>query len=212
MKNWISFTISIVAIIISMVTLAIVIPTDLLDGALDFDYIGAIVGILSLLVTILIGYQIYTVINVKEELKEVRRIKSQIENKIQQKSDEITNDYKDELKQTAPLIMALSSGQRDLIEKEVFKSYMKSKPNQLSKELSGASISMIIGEAASQAEKDVRRKRLEELSRNVQYEEVVEFYTDYVKNNEKGKVEGMEKFILELIGLLIDKRNERDTE
>ena len=195
-----------------MVALAIVIPSDLSEGVLDFDYIGAIIGVLSFLVTLLIGYQIYTVINVKEELKEVRRIKDQIESKIQIKSETITNEYKDELKQAAPLLMALASGHKELIEKEVFKSYFKSKPNQLSKELSGASISMIVGEAASQTDNKVRMQRLEELAGNVQYEEVVEFYTDYAKSNDHGKIKGMDRFLLDLIGLLAEKQNERDSE
>lgn len=212
MKNWISFTISIVAIIISVVALAIIIPSDLSEAGLDFDYIGAIIGVLSFLVTLLIGYQIYTVINVKEELKEVRRIKDQIESKIQMKSEAITNEYKDELKQAAPLLMALASGHKELIEKEVFKSYLKSKPNQLSKELAGASISMIVGEAASQTDNKVRTQRLEELARNVQYEEVVEFYTDHAKSKEHGKIKGMDSFLLDLIGLLVEKQNERDSE
>lgn len=109
MKNWISFTISVVAIIISILAMALVKPTDLSNDGLDFDYMGAIIGVLSFLVTLLIGYQIYTVINVKEELKEVRRIKEQIESKIQKRSEAITNEYKQELKQAAPLILALAS-------------------------------------------------------------------------------------------------------
>ena len=211
MKNWIPITISVVAIILSMVALAIVIPSDLSEGSLDFDYIGVIIGVLSFLVTLLIGYQIYTVINVKEELKEVRRIKDQIESKIQMKSEAITNEYKDELKQAAPLIMALASRSKEVIEKEVFRSYLKSKPNQLSKELAGASISMIVGEAASQTDKEKRMQRLEELAGNVQYEEVVEFYTDHAKSNEHGKIKGMDSFLLELIGLLVEKQHEGDT-
>lgn len=211
MKNWISVTISVVAFVISIFALAIVIPMDSSKDGMDFDYIGAIIGVLSFLVTLLIGYQIYTVINVKEELKEVRRIKDQIETKIQIKSEAITNEYKDELKLAAPLLMALASGHKELIEKEVFKSYLKSKPNQLSKELAGASISMIVGEAASQTDNNVRKQRLEELARNVQYEEVVEFYTDHAKSKEHRKIEGMDSFLLELIGLLADKQNEKDT-
>ena len=211
MKNWISVTISVVAFVISIFALAIVIPMDSSKDGMDFDYIGAIIGVLSFLVTLLIGYQIYTVINVKEELKEVRRIKDQIETKIQIKSEAITNEYKDELKLAAPLLMALASGHKELIEKEVFKSYLKSKPNQLSKELAGASISMIVGEAASQTDNNVRKQRLEELARNVQYEEVVEFYTDHAKSKEHRMIEGMDSFLLELIGLLADKQNEKDT-
>lgn len=93
----------------------------------------------------------------------------------------------------------------------MFRSYLKSKPNQLSKELACASISMIIGEAALQTDNEVRQQRLEELARNVQYEEVVEFFTDYARRDEQHKIKGMENFLLKLIGLLADKQNEGDT-
>ena len=69
MKNWITGAISITAIIIAIVALANTAPTQ----GIDFDYLGAIIGVLSFLVTLLIGYQIYTVINVKEELKEIQK-------------------------------------------------------------------------------------------------------------------------------------------
>ena len=63
---------SIAAIIISIVALANVAPTQ----DINFDYLGAVIGVLSFLVTLLIGYQIYTVINVKEELKEVQVVEA----------------------------------------------------------------------------------------------------------------------------------------
>ena len=71
---------------------------------------------------------------------------------------------------------------------------------------------MIVGEAASQTDNKVRTQRLEELARNVQYEEVVEFYTDHAKSKEHGKIKGMDSFLLDLIGLLVEKQNERDSE
>ena len=49
MKNWISTTISIVALGIAIVAMAKVAPAH----ELDFDYYGAIIGVLSFLVTLL---------------------------------------------------------------------------------------------------------------------------------------------------------------
>ena len=98
MNKTITNVLSVAAIIISMVALAQVYPTD----GQDFDYIGAMVGVLSLIVTILIGYQIYTVINVKEELKEVKEIRTEIDYKLQEKVDELTTDYRDDLKKSTP--------------------------------------------------------------------------------------------------------------
>lgn len=208
MKNWIPTTISIVAIGISIVAIAKVEPVE----GLDFDYYGAIIGVLSFLVTLLMGYQIYTVINVKEELKEVRRTKDQIEKRIEAKGNELMSEYKDEISKTVPLVMALSSGSCDVIEKEIFKSYKQSLPNQLTKELAWQSINMIIAEAAHETDQAKRQVKLEELASNVEYEEVIEFYTDFAKQDEKKKLAGMEPFLLELIGILAERNNDGNKE
>ena len=208
MKNWIPTTISIVAIGISIVAIAKVEPVE----GLDFDYYGAIIGVLSFLVTLLMGYQIYTVINVKEELKEVRRTKDQIEKRIEAKGNELMSEYKDEISKTVPLVMALSSGRCDVIEKEIFKSYKQSLPNQLTKELAWQSINMIIAEAAHETDQAKRQVKLEELASNVEYEEVIEFYTEFAKQDEKKKLAGMEPFLLELIGILAERNNDGNKE
>lgn len=109
MKNWVSLTISMVAIIISIIALAIVAPSDMTEGGLDLDYIGAIIGVLSILVTILIGYQIYTVINVKESLKDVQQLRTEMDTKLQDKANSLTDEFKEELYQATPLIMAIAS-------------------------------------------------------------------------------------------------------
>lgn len=190
------------ALCLALFAIAKVAPTQ----DLDFDYYGAIIGVLSFLVTLLMGYQIYTVINVKEELKEVRKTKTQIEAKLQEKGDALINEYKDELSKTVPLMMAFSSSDRDAIEKVIFKLYRESQPKQLTKELAWQTINMIIAEAAQQ-NPIKRTERLEEMARNVNYDEVVEFYTDFAKQGDAKKLEGMETFLLELIGLQSSKNN-----
>ena len=57
--------ISVLSFIVSIVTLCLSFPTI---GSLSFDYQGVIVGILSLLVTVLIGMQIYNYIIIKEKI------------------------------------------------------------------------------------------------------------------------------------------------
>lgn len=49
MKNWINSILSIVAIALSIIAIAKVAPTQIID----FDYLGAIIGVLSFLVTLL---------------------------------------------------------------------------------------------------------------------------------------------------------------
>lgn len=127
--KWISLIISVVSLLVSLVVLAKLWPVD----SIDFDYIGAIVGILSFLITILMGYQIYTVINVKDSLKEVQQIRSEIDVKLQDKADSLTNDFKEELYQATPLIMAIASTNKDIIATESFRAYKESRPQQLAK-------------------------------------------------------------------------------
>ena len=196
MKPWIAFVISCFAILLSLTAIGVTLPTV---GELNFDYYGAIVGVLSFLITILMGYQIYTVINVKEELKEVRMLSSQIDAKLQKKGDALTKEYKDELSGAVPLIVALSSRNRDIIESEIFKTYKKCSSGQIAKELAWQSINMIIGEV-SMKQGEERERAIEELSRNVKHDDIVEFYTDFARNTDNNKLVGMEQFILELIG------------
>lgn len=78
MKNWIksywSNCLSIAAIICSVVAICVSLPSA---PELGIDYIGVIVGILSLLVTMLIGWQIYNVITIDKKIRdEVNKTKS----------------------------------------------------------------------------------------------------------------------------------------
>ncbi len=105
MKSWIAFSISCVAILLSFIAIGATRPVR---GELDFDYYGAIVGVLAFLITVLMGYQIYTVINVKEELKEMKTMRDSLEQRIEDQKNAITAEYKQEFDYTLPLFVALS--------------------------------------------------------------------------------------------------------
>ena len=81
-KDSLSYAALIISVIISITSLAIVSPRN---KNLDFDYIGVIIGLLSLIVTILIGWQIYSTINIKNMIsKEVHEnLKSFEKNSLQ---------------------------------------------------------------------------------------------------------------------------------
>lgn len=201
MKNWISTTISIVALGIAIVAMAKVAPAK----ELDFDYYGAIIGVLSFLVTLLMGYQIYTVINVKKELDDVRRLKEEIDTKLQEKADVLSKEYKEELANTAPLIMAIASKDRDIVESEVFKAYRVSKKGQLAKELAGRTLLVMLLEL-SKLEGDERKLAIEELAKNIERDDAVEYYTDYAKKEKDDRDNAVEQFLLELIGTIADEK------
>lgn len=201
MKNWIPTTISIAAIGIAIVAMARVAPCE----SLDFDYYGAIIGVLSFLVTLLIGYQIYTVINVKKELDEVRQIRKDIDAKILNKTQELSKDFQDELSKAVPILIAISTKDRNVIEKTVFRGYKESNQSQLTKELAGSAIYVII-EGFAGLEENQKQQGIEELARNVNYDEVVEYYTDFSKGRTDNKELKIEQFLLDLMGVLIEKK------
>jgi len=67
---WVSVLLSLIAIVVSGIALASALPKN----ELCFDYQGAYVGVLSLLVTLLIGWNIYTVVDLKSQsIKESRK-------------------------------------------------------------------------------------------------------------------------------------------
>lgn len=54
---------------------------------LTFDYQGVIVGILSLLVTVILGWNIYTVIDIKNTRTEIYKLKELLENQIKHSNE-----------------------------------------------------------------------------------------------------------------------------
>jgi hypothetical protein len=91
MKNWAksywSNCLSIVAIVCSIVAICISLPTN---KSLGIDYIGVIVGILSFLVTMLMGWQIYNAVTIEQKIKdEVNRISDSLKDEINQANDKL---------------------------------------------------------------------------------------------------------------------------
>ena len=202
MKYWIPTTISIMAIVIAIVAMAYVAPIK----DLDFDYYGSIIGVLAFLVTLLMGYQIYTVINVKEEMKEARKVRKEIDNKLEKKAGELTNGFRKELNNVAPIMIALSSKDSILIEKAAFSTYCSSKKGELAWDLANRTIVLLLESYAGIQDTGKRSERIAEMAKNVTYDEVVEFYTNYAKTDEGKKVE-IEDVLLDLIGKLLDNNN-----
>lgn len=67
------------AFVFSLFTLCRCLPRVLSNQALDFDYIGVIVGILSVLITILVGWNVFSVIDLKNTAKKMEERNKHIE-------------------------------------------------------------------------------------------------------------------------------------
>lgn len=63
MKGKVTVTISIISLLISIIAICVTCPNS---EKLNFDYQGVLVGILSMLVTVLIGWNIYSIIDIKK--------------------------------------------------------------------------------------------------------------------------------------------------
>lgn len=85
-KSYWSNCLSIAAIICSVVAICVSLPSA---PELGIDYIGVIVGILSLLVTMLIGWQIWNVIAIDKKVKdEVKQVSKSFAKDIKEIKDE----------------------------------------------------------------------------------------------------------------------------
>lgn len=68
MANNASLTISVISLVVSLISVSCVL---LRCEPMTMDWMGMLVGILSLLVTILIGWQIYNVLQVEKKIHDV---------------------------------------------------------------------------------------------------------------------------------------------
>lgn len=76
MKKFLSYTqtaLSFIAIILSIVAICVSYPRSENSG---LDYIGIIVGILGVLVTVLVGWQLYNALNLKELVNQTEKAKA----------------------------------------------------------------------------------------------------------------------------------------
>lgn len=81
-KTCIAIVASLVALVVSIFCVCPTLPRVLSTEELNFDYLGLITGILSVLITLLIGWNIYTIIDVKQFKKETNDILKEQANEV----------------------------------------------------------------------------------------------------------------------------------
>lgn len=75
MKKFLSYTqtaLSLIAIVLSIIAVCVTYPRNEDSG---LDYIGIIIGILGVLVTVLVGWQLYNALNLKELVDQTKKAK-----------------------------------------------------------------------------------------------------------------------------------------
>ena len=89
--NAVAFALSIVGIVSAIVALSLSSPRDL-SGNCEVDYTGLLIGILGVLVTVLVGLQLYQALNLKEDAKKVEESNRKAE-KAARKANKIEEQY-----------------------------------------------------------------------------------------------------------------------
>lgn len=145
------------------------------DKRIEADWMGILVGILSLLVTVLIGWQIYTTINIKEELKETNTLRKEIDKKIEAAIKDMEINFAKELGSVSSILMSLSSDRRKDLVKNLFGIFYI---NRNSKNFAlSFSVKMIYAylEGLEKSDQETRDKALKEMVTSLKYEEVSTF-------------------------------------
>ena len=76
-----AFWMALVALMLSLTTIGVIVMDVWSISVIDSNtFISAMVGIMTLVFTLLIGYQIYNTIDTKQKLEEIDRLKSDLQN------------------------------------------------------------------------------------------------------------------------------------
>lgn len=95
------------AIILSIINIVLVCRTSPRER-LEFDYLGVIVGSFSLIVTVLVGWNILSVVDIKQSVKNMQTQLSKYENSISSRIEESLCPIKDEMSSLRSLDEATS--------------------------------------------------------------------------------------------------------
>lgn len=86
-------------IILGIINFALLIPLlcmhfpRIIDSNLGFDYMGVIVGVLSLLVTVLVGWNIFNTLEFKKELEQIKQQLEEKEKTLKELKEEIDDNF-----------------------------------------------------------------------------------------------------------------------
>lgn len=111
--KWAVIILLLINVTIEIVILCIICPRIITSGNLGFDYLGVIVGILAFLVTFLLGYQIWNIINIEN------KIKREIENAYLKDRERLIEDIKQKGLMYVDILSLDIDGDKDL--KEAFR-------------------------------------------------------------------------------------------
>lgn len=93
MKSKLSLILSSIAIVISIITICLTLPRT----EMSIDYLGLITGILGVLVTVLIGWNIYMIIDFKQEKENLKQYFEEQKKSVRSAETSLYVTYKNQL-------------------------------------------------------------------------------------------------------------------
>ena len=129
-ERWLIYPFLAASFFMSLIAICRTCPREVTQQNLGFDYMGVIVGIFALLVTVLIGWNIYTLIDLKELSKKSKDMEENFSKTLDSKITELNNNIKVDMVGVSVVFFGLSVNvHKDLQDKiiDACKTYSKIK-------------------------------------------------------------------------------------
>lgn len=173
MKRGISIWIGIIALILSIISICI---SAWRSPELSFDYQGVIVGVLSLLITVILGWNIYTVIDIKNTRGEIYKLKELLEKQIQQSNENTKLILRVEMIDSAEVLNAFTANEIPDSLVVMFKEFHRIKnENGIAKMLAQSYITQSLIGFIKNNNTNITESLIIQLSERVKIEEVEDF-------------------------------------
>lgn len=173
MKKEISIWIGITALILSIISICI---SAWRSPELSFDYQGVIVGVLSLLVTVILGWNIYTVIDIKNTRGEIYKLKELLEKQIQQSNENTKLILRMEIIDSAEVLNAFTANEIPDSLVVMFKEFYRIKnENSIAKILAQSYITQSLIGFIKKNDNVITDSLIMQLSERLKIEEVEDF-------------------------------------
>lgn len=173
MKKEISIWIGITALTLSITSICI---SAWRSPELSFDYQGVIVGVLSLLVTVILGWNIYTVIDIKNIRGEIHKLKGLLEKQIQQSNENTKLILRMEMIDSAEVLNAFTVNEIPDSLVVMFKEFHRIKnENGIAKMLAQSYITQSLIGFIKKNNNNITESLIIQLSERVKIEEVEDF-------------------------------------
>ena len=128
------------------------------------------------------GYQIYTVINVKEELKEIQRLRSEVISVIEEKVKGVMAQMDEELNNVLPIMVSIDMNEPVDVISTALSVYGESESDSFAQSFASGII-IIMMHKASAFDEDKKEQFLINLKEKSKYEDVSSYYSHIAKKD-----------------------------